>query len=406
MSKYEPLYLPEYTSFIYKQKITSSDWNALFSSLVTGHNRQEMTITDIKTILDINLEAIDNINEIIDGIDERFNIIKESIDIINERLNGVNKALSFDNYEEMVSSLNTLASTECYIGQNIMIITLEVPDLWVSEIAPSSINYTYTSDTDFVEVLRRDGKIQIGYYVLSALETQKVDLTNYVKNTNYATEYVSASNPGKFGLVLPANGLRIDSFGRLTTDRTTAGINNSQYIWTKTKFIDEINNGNSNTAVTVGTLGVAVKAALLNPGTFKADGAQGNYPTEWTEDEQELAQKTLGIANYVKATTQPRYLYGTDTFGNQKTIGYTNAMSSNTIVQRNPDGSIQTIISSGDYHAVNNLRMIAYVNEVVESMLATNEDIDSILGGNSYLDELNAQADEIIEQQESLIGGE
>ena len=38
--------------------------------------------------------------------------------------------------------------------------------------------------------------------------------------------------------------------------------------------------------------------------------------------------------------------------------------------------------------------------------IATNDDIDSILGGSSYIDELNNQADNIIEQQEELIGVE
>ena len=120
---------------------------------------------------------------------------------------------------------------------------------------------------------------------------------DYVKNTDYAEEYDSSTDSGKYGIVRPANGLRIDNRNNLTTDRTTTGVNNSQYVWVKDKFIEEINKGNSNTAVTVGTLGVAVKAALLNPGNFKAAGAQGNYPTMWTKDEQELAQKTLGITN-------------------------------------------------------------------------------------------------------------
>ena len=59
MSKYEPIYLSEYTAFISKQRITSSDWNALFSSLITGHNNQEDAIVSINSALDSKLEAKD-----------------------------------------------------------------------------------------------------------------------------------------------------------------------------------------------------------------------------------------------------------------------------------------------------------------------------------------------------------
>ena len=170
------------------------------------------------------------------------------------------------------------------------------------------------------------------------------NLSDYVKNTDYAEEYNSSTDSGKYGIVRPANGLHIDNRNNLTTDRTTTGVNNNQYVWTKEKFIEEINKGNSNTAVTVGTLGVAVKSALLNPGNFKANGAQGNYPTTWTKDEQELAQKTLGITN------------------------------------------------SGGGISIDDI--------------ATNEDIESILGSNSYINELKEQANQIIDEQEELIGGE
>ena len=68
-----------------------------------------------------------------------------------------------------------------------MIITLQVPDLWISGIESTSQTYTYTTDEAFTTELNTNGYVQVGYYKLSALETQKVDLTDYVKNTYYAT---------------------------------------------------------------------------------------------------------------------------------------------------------------------------------------------------------------------------
>lgn len=106
---------------------------------------------------------------------------------VDSKFNGANKAVSFVNYSAMISSLNTLPNTSYSVGQNIMIITLAVPDLWVSEIAEESVAYTYVSDDDFVNELNANGSVQVGYFKLSALETQKVDLTEYVKNTDYAS---------------------------------------------------------------------------------------------------------------------------------------------------------------------------------------------------------------------------
>ena len=100
---------------------------------------------------------------------------------------GANVSLSFGNYASMISVFNALGNDVYRVGQNIMIVTLNVPDLWVSEIAETSTTYTYTSDDDFANELKTNGFVQIGYYNLSALETQKVDLTNYVQNTDYAT---------------------------------------------------------------------------------------------------------------------------------------------------------------------------------------------------------------------------
>ena len=53
--------------------------------------------------------------------------------------------------------------------------------------------------------LKTNGIVKVGYYVLSALETQKVDLTNYVKNTDYA----SSSKAGVIKMGNVSTGLRV-----------------------------------------------------------------------------------------------------------------------------------------------------------------------------------------------------
>ncbi len=93
--------------------------------------------------------------------------------------NGANKALSFFDYEVMIAALNALPYDKYNVGQNVMIVTLNVPDLWISGIESEAVEYTYTSDVDFTAQLASDGYVQVGYFKLSALETQKVDLTDY-----------------------------------------------------------------------------------------------------------------------------------------------------------------------------------------------------------------------------------
>lgn len=100
---------------------------------------------------------------------------------------GANQSLSYGDYETMITAFNNLPNDIYKTGQNILIITLNVPDLWISGIEEENTPYTFIDDNTFVNELKTNGIIKVGYYVLSALETQKVDLTDYVKNTDYAT---------------------------------------------------------------------------------------------------------------------------------------------------------------------------------------------------------------------------
>lgn len=129
--------------------------------------------------------------------------IGERVDTVESIAKGANKSLTFANYATMIATLNSANNVGFGVGQNILIVTLNVPDLWVSEVVALPSVYTYTTDEAFTEKLKADGTVQVGYYKVSALETQKVNLTdyatkgevkavddklvNYVKNTDLAT---------------------------------------------------------------------------------------------------------------------------------------------------------------------------------------------------------------------------
>lgn len=132
--------------------------------------------------------------------------VPTAINEVNSIAKGANQALSYSNYQSMISVFNSLTNNAHNVGQNVMIVTLEVPDLWISGIESSSTQYTYTNDSAFTNELEANGYVKVGYYKLSALETQKVDLTNYVQFTNYASS-------SKAGVIKSANYLNVSGSG-------------------------------------------------------------------------------------------------------------------------------------------------------------------------------------------------
>lgn len=132
--------------------------------------------------------------------------VPSAINEVNSIAKGANQALSYSNYQSMINVFNNLANNVYNVGQNVMIVTLQVPDLWISGIESTSSTYTYTTDSAFTTELSTNGYVQVGYYKLSALETQKVDLTNYVQFTNYARS-------SKAGVIKSANYLNVSDSG-------------------------------------------------------------------------------------------------------------------------------------------------------------------------------------------------
>lgn len=155
---------------------------------------KEGEVADAKAVGDALLKKVDKTdletnyydkNQVDEALDK-----KADIKYVDDKFNGANKAVSFVNYSSMINSLNSLDDSAYNVGQNIMIVTLQVPDLWVSEVLEQGRTYTYVSDTDFISELSINGFVQVGHYKLSALETQKVDLSDYLDKTTYEQEMI------------------------------------------------------------------------------------------------------------------------------------------------------------------------------------------------------------------------
>ena len=196
---------------------------------------------------------------------EDINIVAEKADEALSLAKGATKAFVYDTYSDMIAELNALDKAELLVNFHVMIRTVCVPDLWISGVSDEHVEYSYTSNEDFIVDLTEDGVVQVGYFVLSALETQKVDLSEYVKNTDYAT----GSTPG---IVRPTLGL-------------TVGNNGMFYIAKAAK--SQINaKTNGYNPITPELLDYAVKKALSD---CKLTGDD-----VWTEEEKAKALELLG----------------------------------------------------------------------------------------------------------------
>lgn len=89
---------------------------------------------------------------------------------------GRNRARVFATTADMETWLKTAANKGlCNVGDNLYIVQVDVPDWWVSEVLT-----TADSTTGY-------------YYKIAQLETQKVDLTNYLPKSGYTPERVLIS---------------------------------------------------------------------------------------------------------------------------------------------------------------------------------------------------------------------
>lgn len=112
---------------------------------------------------------------------------------------GANRSVTFATYKEMIHTLEggsgvfeSLYGAKAKVGQNIYIAALNVPDCWIAEVdeqgrlTPSEYDKeSPTFDNDIANLLVSENGLIINTWIrLRALETQKVDLTEYDREIN------------------------------------------------------------------------------------------------------------------------------------------------------------------------------------------------------------------------------
>ena len=146
----------------------------------TTQDKQEI-VTDVETDLQPTITAIQN------TANTAVSLAKLA-----------NQAKSYPTYQAFINYLNTAEKTEFIPGQSFMIQTKLIPDLWVYSVENTSVQYTYTTDEDFITYTNQAIGGQVGYYKLAQLETQKVDLTNYYTKTQTDTLLNAKVNKSSF----------------------------------------------------------------------------------------------------------------------------------------------------------------------------------------------------------------
>lgn len=115
---------------------------------------------------------------------------------LQEGLAGKSQSKTYNNYQAFVTAVNAMNNTALKVGDNVFIVTQDVPDMWVSAVNSSSATYTYTSDSAIVTALGSANGLTVGYYVFRELETEKVDLSAYQTKTDSTLETTSKTVVG------------------------------------------------------------------------------------------------------------------------------------------------------------------------------------------------------------------
>lgn len=110
---------------------------------------------------------------------------------------GRSRSASYATIAAMQTALENASNSQFRVGDNIFIEAVDVPDFWVSKV-------TATKGTDKVPASGSfNATYNVGYYTISKLETQKVDLSSYALKT-YVDQKVEG-NASIIGIEFTAN---------------------------------------------------------------------------------------------------------------------------------------------------------------------------------------------------------
>lgn len=168
--------------------------------------------------------------------------LRDEIENLESIAKGAVGGETFMTYEELVNELNSADNTAFYQGQHMLIKTIGVPDVWVYEVSDTNVPYTYTDDETLAKAVT-ETTVQVGYYVLSALETQKVVLADYMKKPTIANAVSVTDANGKVMEMKYTNAATGDTImyrdgnGRTNVHDPVSDYHAANKLWTETNFV-------------------------------------------------------------------------------------------------------------------------------------------------------------------------
>lgn len=263
---------------------------------------------------------------------------------LQEGLAGKSQSKTYNNYQAFVTAVNAMNNTALKVGDNVFIVTPDVPDMWVSAVNSSSATYTYSSDSAIVTALGSANGLTVGYYVFRELETEKVDLTAYQTKTDNS---LTTADKTVVGAINEVKNTADSAASKATTNATEiANIKNGT---TKVKKAETADNA---TNVTNSINGKAITDIFeTNSPTVKnaTNATNANYATSAGKVSSALKIKVVDMVSGGVRTLSydgsSEREYDLDTTDFQTTAGTAN---SPTPISLRPTG-----VTAGQYSAVN-----------------------------------------------------
>lgn len=226
---------------------------------------------------------------------------------------GKKNTFTYDDYQKFVSATNALGSTAMSVGDNVLIKTLNVPDMWVTRVNAVSTSYTYVDDQSIVNALNTTNGLTVGYFTFSQLETTKVDLTDYQTKTDNSLNTTSKTIVGAINEVKTT----ADSAASKAITNATAITN----ITNGTTIVGEAKKVQNKLQIRTKLTGSPVNAGAYDGSAVRNVDFDGSFMLESTAD-----TTTIGLVAAPKVG-KALTLTGSSSQGTQQSVDYDGSKS-------------------------------------------------------------------------------
>lgn len=250
-----------------------------FSSNITLHRVAKTG--SYKDLLD-RLNVVDNL----DSESSEDVLSANQGNVLFKMVKAIPQGRSFSTINALVTALNGYIVTELNVGSNLYVQALNVPDFWVYSVEATNVPYSYTTDQALIDEINSKGSVKIGYYRISKLETDKVDLTDYVKKEYLEDNYY--------------NKKYIDDIENRINDIDDDVVHNIADIYDNKKSIDELRE-NKQDALTAGeniTIKDNVISAIVPDKMSPASETILGGIRAWIDEEGYICFSTYAFENY------------------------------------------------------------------------------------------------------------